>query len=499
MFGLPLEILRYREQSDIPVLISKIIKRVQSSQIDYTYVLNKDEYNEVDFIVNNLKKRMVPIFELIPNNICVSILKKYIQDIPEESIYNNGNLQLLILNLIRLTNANTKILTTDNLDYDLLAFYSMYPSKYKDYLYQLYLQHSNMDLSPIVLGEDKSFHFPTKLLDLRYPDIIMKTNGITQKPSTGVKILCLDGGGMRGLFEIKILEYICIKLYGSASKQNTNKFINQFDLIAGTSTGCIVTAALIMGYSLTDIRKLFYSMGKDIFKNSYMNLFGNIYGYLRSGDYYNHQVLIDFLDNILGNKQMYELDKKFIIVATANKTNILTPYLFKSYDDLSGPYESCKDITLVDSIRASTAAPTYFAPYFDLNGNRYLDGGLTANNPTEIAIFEAYNLFPRQTIDLILSIGTGKMKPGTPSTSLLGLNDEIINMVANSDATHIRVLEWINDYASSVNYFRFSPDNLGSIRLDTTDQNILENGEIITDRSMRASDEKVTNLCDLLK
>lgn len=60
----------------------------------------------------------------------------------------------------------------------------------------------------------------------------------------GVRVLCLDGGGMRGLIQLEILRQIeqIVKLAG-----NYNNITDMFDYIVGTSTGGITALALVYG------------------------------------------------------------------------------------------------------------------------------------------------------------------------------------------------------------------------------------------------------------
>lgn len=57
--------------------------------------------------------------------------------------------------------------------------------------------------------------------------------------SKGDRVLCLDGGGMRGLIQIEILSHIV---------EHTGRNIQElFDWIVGTSTGGIVALSLAYG------------------------------------------------------------------------------------------------------------------------------------------------------------------------------------------------------------------------------------------------------------
>ncbi|CAM9306703.1 unnamed protein product, partial [Discosporangium mesarthrocarpum] len=84
------------------------------------------------------------------------------------------------------------------------------------------------------------------------------------------------------------------------------------------------------------------------------------------------------------------------------------------------------------AIRATTAAPTFFAPLM-INGALYSDGALLANNPSALAYHEATRLFPGVPVEAVVSLGTGcffeEMKEFEEPT--LGW-DGVINQVRSS-------------------------------------------------------------------
>lgn len=83
-----------------------------------------------------------------------------------------------------------------------------------------------------------------------------------------------------------------------------------------------------------------------------------------------------------------------------------SPYLFRNFEITDKTlFAGTQHATIIDALRASTAAPVYFRPI--IVGNTTLkDGGLVANNPTMIALLVARALFG-QTIRIVLSVGTG--------------------------------------------------------------------------------------------
>ena len=70
-------------------------------------------------------------------------------------------------------------------------------------------------------------------------DIIAVLQNLRTVPPKHHRILCLDGGGMKGLIQIEVLMQI---------EKYTGKNITElFDWIVGTSTGGIVALGLVYG------------------------------------------------------------------------------------------------------------------------------------------------------------------------------------------------------------------------------------------------------------
>ena len=87
--------------------------------------------------------------------------------------------------------------------------------------------------SSIVLVQDLKAEKKKKRYKSFTPPIFKKTKGH--------RVLCLDGGGMRGLIQIEVLSHIT---------EVTGREIHElFDWIVGTSTGGIVALALVYGCS----------------------------------------------------------------------------------------------------------------------------------------------------------------------------------------------------------------------------------------------------------
>lgn len=201
------------------------------------------------------------------------------------------------------------------------------------------------------------------------------------------KILSLDGGGIRGALTLGYLKKIETLL---REKQNNPNLVlsDYFDLIGGTSTGSIIAAGLAIG------------MEVDAITNKYMTLGGKIFGkkldwwkpwetwsYLKAN--YDYKALEDSLKDFFGDITLGsdQIKTGLCIVAKRADTNSVWPLINhpngKYYDTEKG---ANKNIPLWQAVRASSAAPTYFAPQMiDVgNGERaaFVDGGVSmANNP----------------------------------------------------------------------------------------------------------------------
>lgn len=213
------------------------------------------------------------------------------------------------------------------------------------------------------------------------------------------KILCIDGGGARGIYPAHILKRI--------QEELKIDFLEEFDLIAGTSTGSIIAAGIACELPLDTICSMYENMTEKIFKKRFMS--GN--GIITSK--YSNEELKKILEQNFGNKKMGELKIKLLIPSTDLGNGQV--YVHKT------PYnpEFVRDgETLVrHAVLSSCMAPIYFDPEVIKNGKgeEYLlaDGGLWANNPSMLAFVEAMNpkrLNNKMENIKLLSLGTGISK-----------------------------------------------------------------------------------------
>jgi uncharacterized protein len=78
------------------------------------------------------------------------------------------------------------------------------------------------------------------------------------------KMLAIDGGGIRGLLALEILQRIEDLLRARSGKADF-RLADYFDYIAGTSTGGIIAAGLSVGMSVKEILEFYQEAGAQMF------------------------------------------------------------------------------------------------------------------------------------------------------------------------------------------------------------------------------------------
>ncbi|XP_034534890.1 85/88 kDa calcium-independent phospholipase A2 isoform X2 [Notolabrus celidotus] len=300
------------------------------------------------------------------------------------------------------------------------------------------------------------------------------------------RLLCLDGGGIKGLVLIQML----IALEREAGRPTRELF----DWVAGTSTGGILALAIIHGKSMEYLRCLYFRMKEQVFKGSRP---------------YESAPLEDFLKKEFGeNTKMTDVQYPRVMV-----TSVLADrhpgelHIFRNYDPPSihrePPYATTatfkpltipQEQTVWRAARSSGAAPTYFRPM-----GRFLDGGLLANNPTLDAMSEIhqYNKALKaegkerevKKLGMVVSLGTGKppqvvvssvdvFRPTNPlelAKSFVGakeLGKMLVDCCTDSDGCAVdRASAWC-EMIDTI-YYRLSPQLSQEVMLDEVSDAVL--------------------------
>lgn len=206
-----------------------------------------------------------------------------------------------------------------------------------------------------------------------------------------MKMLCIDGGGIRGVFAISILKEI---------EKEVGKPINLlFDCISGTSTGSIIAASAALEVEMEKVLKNYKKYGEKIFiQQAKVGLFRSVYSsnYLRK-----------YLQQEFGEITLKDIQHPLLIPAVDLSHG--KPFVYRS--DYGSSNQQDHNVPLWDAVLSSCSAPLYFAPNNIDNEYLSIDGGLWANNPSLVCMTEAIHHFqiPMSEIQ-ILSIGTGQQK-----------------------------------------------------------------------------------------
>ncbi len=115
-------------------------------------------------------------------------------------------------------------------------------------------------------------------------------------------ILTLDGGGIRGVLTASILERL---------EEDMPGFLNEVDLIAGTSTGGILALGLASGMTPTQAREMYERLGSRVFKDSFWDNLTDL-GQARGAQYSNTYLKEELL-NQFGSMTLNELKTKVLI------------------------------------------------------------------------------------------------------------------------------------------------------------------------------------------
>ena len=228
------------------------------------------------------------------------------------------------------------------------------------------------------------------------------------------RLLALDGGGIRGVITLKVLQRMETMLSEKLGRGNDFVLGDYFDYIGGTSTGAVIAAGLAKGLRVDALLDLYTTRGEEMFDKASLL---RRYRYLYASDR-----LRDLLQGVLEPETTLGSDNlKTLLMMVLRNATTDSPWPLSNnprakYNDPERE-DNNLNIPLWQLVRASTAAPVYFPPEVVSVGNHdfvFVDGGLTMyNNPAFqlflMATLEAYQLrWPVGEDNLLLvSVGTG--------------------------------------------------------------------------------------------
>ncbi len=225
-----------------------------------------------------------------------------------------------------------------------------------------------------------------------------------------IKILSIDGGGIRGIIPAHLLAGI--------EKETGKRIYELFDIIAGTSAGGLIALILTTPnkqnkssfMSAEEVEEFYIKYAPKIFEYSCSSFLPkSACGIL--GPLYKVESFESLMENFIGDRLFKEALKPTIIA-----TFDIERKQGYSLDSDSALFDN---LTKADVARATSAAPTYFAPKIlemkgpqgGLSKHYMVDGGLYKNNPSLLAYRKAIKIYGAEQVKkrgiVLISIGTG--------------------------------------------------------------------------------------------
>nr|POE99654.1 patatin-like protein 2 [Quercus suber] len=277
-----------------------------------------------------------------------------------------------------------------------------------------------------------------------------------------VTVLSIDGGGIRGIIPGTLLGFLESKLQEFDGPNA--RIADYFDVVAGTSTGGLVTAMLtapdkdkrpmyaakdIINFYLENCPKIFPQSRQKNFVSSVTSFFGAVVGPKYDGKY-----LRSLTNELLGNLTVKQTLTDVIIPTFDIK--LLQPVIFSTDD---AKLNELKNARLADICIGTSAAPTFLpAHYFETKNAEgktrsfdLIDGGVAANNPTMMAITQIRKEILMQSFEL------PDIKPKDYRKRMLVLS---LGTDASSDMVDIHVSTLFQAIGCKKNYLRIQDGTL---------------------------------------
>jgi uncharacterized protein len=267
------------------------------------------------------------------------------------------------------------------------------------------------------------------------------------------RILALDGGGIRGLLTLEILDALEATLRTETGQPNL-LLGDWFDVIGGTSTGAIIAAGLSRGMSVAELQTFYLDSAREMFTKAFiLQRF--------TSTKFNEKPIQTKLQEVFGSDSNIAIasstEWRSMFTAVTTNWNTLSPWPisnnpFAKYNDPNRP--DCNlNIPLWQIVRASTAAPVFFVPeviQWDSNDPSktftFVDGGMTPyNNPAflmyRMCTSEPYHVNWPTGEDklLVVSVGTG-----TPQSEKYDVNESGDNHFTNATTIAPKLMQGIS-------------------------------------------------------
>lgn len=321
-----------------------------------------------------------------------------------------------------------------------------------------------------------------------------------------IKVLSIDGGGIRGIIPAVILSEL--------QKRLGKDLYNAFDLIAGTSTGGIIALGIgtacnagpqaaatgplgaAKPYSPGELVNLYVQNGAAIFKKNLLTP-----GKELMRPKYSPDSLEGVLEKFFGGAELSSALAPLLISSYDLQSQL--PFFFKSHRIAGDPSYNWK---VTDAARATSAAPTFFPPLHLTQGNQdyaLVDGGVFVNNPAMAAYAEARGLYRQFQEFIVVSVGTGNRQDrisydAAKEWGLLAWGRQIVpvfmDSVSESVDYELRLMPGCTYHRLQVSQLQAAENEMDNV----TPQN-LTNLQKVAQEYVTANSAELDNICEELK
>ncbi len=319
---------------------------------------------------------------------------------------------------------------------------------------------------------------------------------------TLVKVLSIDGGGIRGIIPALVL--------GEIERQTGRPACELFDLIAGTSAGGIIALGVTVPapdgkprHSAEEIVNLFVGEGAKIFHRSLLRTIETVDGLLE--EKYSAKGLEAVLSKYLADATLSQALADVLI--TSYDIQGHEPFFFKSLQARERPG---LNYPMPVVARATSAAPTYFEPEHAVPPVRepgepsdyaLVDGGTFANNPAMCAYAEALRDHPGADV-LVVSLGTGRLTESIPFAQardwgLIEWARPLLGVIMDGSS---RAIDYqLDQLLGATRHFRFQTVLEGvSDSLDDVSAENIKGLRELGEKLIAAEAARIAEACDLL-
>ncbi|PHH49541.1 Vegetative incompatibility protein HET-E-1 [Ceratocystis fimbriata CBS 114723] len=341
------------------------------------------------------------------------------------------------------------------------------------------------------------------------PVRILSIGALLDLPKTSVimSLISIDGGGVRGLSSLLILEKIMERMKQLERLPEVPRPCDRFDLIGGTGTGGII--AIMLGrlrMTVDESIKAYKKLSETGFCEKPTKFKRRKYAF--SGKKLEAAIKVAIRDNCRelscveqrrdqntstadtcthDDAYFYkESCVKTAVLATTKKNVDTLPTIFKTYSEDTESLATCR---VWEVARATSAAAAFFKPIkLGRDGIEFIDSAFSNNNPCETLIKEAKKLFPRHET-IALSLGTGLGGVVEIDNLRSSITSAFEKMASSSKGTHQHLKDI---YGITKSYHRFE---VTSRLMDVTllDSSSFSKITALTEIYVKDNDDLVTN------